>query len=535
MRKRWALIAVSMLLLVTVISLVPAVASGTILGRDDVLKRINFYRQMEGTVSLNTALNNSAQTHAQYCKVEGYLTHYETKPTNPYYRGYSAQDRAHSAGYPDFDPATGDNLVSEDGLAGRHGPAAVDTWMDSVYHRWIIINPDARDIGYGEDGFSFLEVGFGAYSLYQPVCYPLAGQMYVPTTFNAASEFPNPIAPDPEGGYPVTVSLPSCSTVTLDPLSPYSLKIHNGATWDDVLFYPLFYPGDIYYGNNVALVAKDALIPGKEYQAHIAGTVVGVYPLSGSYTFNKTWTFTTCPLTKLTISSTETSVVINFINGGSSYIQLPNYPPIVIKDSHGCEVYPGTSLPMITTVDPWSCQTWHWTRTGVPSGTYTAELRTLEPRLYTATFTLSQLLPPYPANGEIVYSLTPRLEWEPSMGASSYGLQVATDPSFGNLVANEAGITNPFFDIPTGKLNWNSDYYWRINASDSQGNTSDWSSPWSFYTVLEPSPSPTPNLEIGGEVYPLNKSGIVAFLAILSVIIIAVSIVIVRKRVHNFR
>jgi hypothetical protein len=84
--------------------------------------------------------------------------------------------------------------------------------------------------------------------------------------------------------------------------------------------------------------------------------------------------------------------------------------------------------------------------------------------------------------------LTPRLEWNASTGASDYGLQVATNSTFTNLVVNETGITVLYYDIPGGLLSWNTTYYWRVNAKNSFGSTSAWSTTWYFKTAVGPPP-----------------------------------------------
>jgi hypothetical protein len=91
-----------------------------------------------------------------------------------------------------------------------------------------------------------------------------------------------------------------------------------------------------------------------------------------------------------------------------------------------------------------------------------------------------------PANGSTVPALTPRLEWNASSGAVSYGVQVSTSSSFKNLLVNETGITNVYYDIASGILNWKTTYYWRVNARDSFGSTSGWSASRRFRTAVQP-------------------------------------------------
>jgi transcriptional regulator CtsR len=94
-----------------------------------------------------------------------------------------------------------------------------------------------------------------------------------------------------------------------------------------------------------------------------------------------------------------------------------------------------------------------------------------------------------PATGSTVPTSTPRLEWNASTGATDYGLQVATTSSFINMIVNETAITSLSYDVSEGTLNWNTTYYWRVNARNSFGSASSWSSYWSFKTAVEPPPN----------------------------------------------
>jgi transcriptional regulator CtsR len=98
-----------------------------------------------------------------------------------------------------------------------------------------------------------------------------------------------------------------------------------------------------------------------------------------------------------------------------------------------------------------------------------------------------------PASGSTVSTLTPRLEWNASSGATDYGLQVATTSSFTTLLVNQTGITDLYYDIAPGTLNWNTYYYWRVNARNSYG-TSSWSSYRYFKTAAGPPPNAPSNL-----------------------------------------
>ncbi|MFH0847202.1 MAG: hypothetical protein V1894_04005 [Chloroflexota bacterium] len=93
-----------------------------------------------------------------------------------------------------------------------------------------------------------------------------------------------------------------------------------------------------------------------------------------------------------------------------------------------------------------------------------------------------------PPNGSLASSLTPTLEWQPSAGDASYGLQVATDQSFSNLVVEERGLKEASYVVPSSKLGYGKTYYWRVGAGIA-GLKSGWSPSWSFMTPTRPSPN----------------------------------------------
>lgn len=84
-----------------------------------------------------------------------------------------------------------------------------------------------------------------------------------------------------------------------------------------------------------------------------------------------------------------------------------------------------------------------------------------------------------PANAATGQSITPSLVWLTSPGATSYGLQVATDAGFSSLVVNLTGLSGLSY-VPN--LTTGTTYYWHVNANNS-GGTSSYSSTRTFTTV----------------------------------------------------
>jgi hypothetical protein len=95
-----------------------------------------------------------------------------------------------------------------------------------------------------------------------------------------------------------------------------------------------------------------------------------------------------------------------------------------------------------------------------------------------------------PPNGAMNQSYTPLLDWNESPTAEFYRLQVATAPGFVNLVIDSNRINITQFQVPEYSLMVNTQYFWRVNASNSGGSsTSNWSAPWSFTVMDGPEPN----------------------------------------------
>jgi hypothetical protein len=86
-----------------------------------------------------------------------------------------------------------------------------------------------------------------------------------------------------------------------------------------------------------------------------------------------------------------------------------------------------------------------------------------------------------PANGSTGVAIPVTLVWNKIPAATTYRVQVSTDPTFaGGIVVDAPAVTDTTRSV--SGLAQGVVYYWRVNAT-SPGGTSPYSSPWSFGTV----------------------------------------------------
>ncbi|MBI5360594.1 MAG: hypothetical protein HZA48_08440 [Planctomycetes bacterium] len=99
-----------------------------------------------------------------------------------------------------------------------------------------------------------------------------------------------------------------------------------------------------------------------------------------------------------------------------------------------------------------------------------------------------------PADASVDIILSPAFGWSASTGESpvTYTLQVDTENTFANpITVDLGGLYVTSYDT-TAVLNENTQYYWRVQASNSFGN-GGWSAIWSFTTGTKPG---TPSLNV---------------------------------------
>jgi hypothetical protein len=164
-----------------------------------VVAQLNYYRSLGSLppVTLDHGLSSGCQLHANYLQLNsvslgsvGLAAHTETKGLP----GYSASGAK-----------AGANSVIYEGVTPVQ---AVNNWMQTLYHRLGMMDPNLKQVGFGTQGrYQVLDIGqgrtrginaTGAVSL-----FPWPGMQSVPGAY--VREIPHPISGDDEIGIPITV------------------------------------------------------------------------------------------------------------------------------------------------------------------------------------------------------------------------------------------------------------------------------------------------------------------------------------------
>ena len=163
------------------------------------------------TVDLNPALDEAADRHARFvldhCDQygsSGLSPHNESSAFGSDFSGADPMQRAMNAGYQGY--AVGEVIAFVDDPEG-----SVQTWLNSLYHRLLILDPTAFEIGYGHGTVNkacryrlyrhidVMDIGLGHGGGVECFVYPEDGATDIPPEFNGM-ETPQP--PPPPGGYP---------------------------------------------------------------------------------------------------------------------------------------------------------------------------------------------------------------------------------------------------------------------------------------------------------------------------------------------
>ena len=170
------------------------------------LNKANCYRSSMALSlgKLDRSLDSASQSHAEYMAGQGVMSHQEDIG-RPGFSGEWVWDRIVEFGY-----ESGSGTMISEVVAFGHEPAgAVDSWMNSVYHRMPFTLPSWVDAGFGQsETFSSMTfVSPWPNRIRQAVVYPVDGQVDVNPAFDSDSEMPDPAPSYGEVGTPITVTV----------------------------------------------------------------------------------------------------------------------------------------------------------------------------------------------------------------------------------------------------------------------------------------------------------------------------------------
>lgn len=257
------------------------------------LHRVNQYRGLAGLEEtvLHRALTTAARSHARYLLRNDARGHLQDREL-PGFVGVHPWDRTQAVGY----PRPG---IWEDVHYLGDPVAAVDGWMDSVYHRLPILMPRLLELGYATSGgpdnaFDVMKFSIAADPVPEgespgdpldPVLYPAPDQFGVPTSFGGEAPNPRPDGSD-LSGYPITLIF---DPTQLDS-SPRVLEASvSDASGRDLELWVLDPSSDDVLVAAVALIPRAPLVVHERYTVHVVVEVPGVG------TVERTWSFTTGP------------------------------------------------------------------------------------------------------------------------------------------------------------------------------------------------------------------------------------------------
>lgn len=89
--------------------------------------------------------------------------------------------------------------------------------------------------------------------------------------------------------------------------------------------------------------------------------------------------------------------------------------------------------------------------------------------------------PIYPENGTILNYTHVLFEWEQTPNTNFYNIEIAEDANFSNMVYSTSDSTLCF--IEKNHIEWDKEYFWRINSIYDSGIVSDWSEVYNFSTA----------------------------------------------------
>jgi hypothetical protein len=166
--------------------------------------------------------------------------------------------------------------------------AAVDHWVDAVFHRYPLSDPETVTAGFGQAqvgalSVQVLDLGQDPAGKHAPVVYPIPDQSGVPFAF-LGDEVPDP-APGAHypTGYPITLQVGSGSTLKIDNAELV------GPDGSELNGYALDPTNSGLAANQWGVLPRDPLAAGGRYTVKLDGSIDG-------QAFTKSWSFTVAQL-----------------------------------------------------------------------------------------------------------------------------------------------------------------------------------------------------------------------------------------------
>lgn len=253
---------------------------------------LNYRRGQVGisVLAQSTLIDRAAQAHSDYQKLNDQITHDETAGKAGY-TGATLLQRLNAAGY-NFANAT--YAYGEVISAATNGSGAymAEELITAIYHRFVIFEPQFKEIGTGAAatirGYNYFTADFAANNGYGPgigrgkfVTWPYNGQTAVTPNFFSDYEAPDPVPNANEVGYPVSVhadisAVLTVGSFTIQPQGGQALAVRllQHATDQETP------------QSAAAIVPLSVLKAATTYEVTFSGTIDGVAT-------TKSWSFTT--------------------------------------------------------------------------------------------------------------------------------------------------------------------------------------------------------------------------------------------------
>lgn len=257
--------------------------------------QLNLRRGQMGLLPLsrNSLIDNAAQGHSVYQKVNDTITHQQTSGRNCF-SGITVLDRLTAAQYK-FNPANSyayGEVISASG--DLSGVSNAEDLVTAIYHRFVMFEPKFKEAGAGSyglsaTGYNFFTVEFAANGLSGGLgagnfaIYPFVNQTGIPTVFAHKQESPDPVPDQPQDfvGYPVSVHADIDTSVTV---TSFTLQPRGGQFLPTRLLSSTTDPSGETPASAAAIVPLSPLVSATTYDVQFIGAVSGI-PVTRSWSF----------------------------------------------------------------------------------------------------------------------------------------------------------------------------------------------------------------------------------------------------------